>query len=384
MKDYKYHPACLLLPKMDADEYAALRKSIAVGYDPRHPIALFDGMILDGRHRYTACKDEGIEPTFTDWDGGDPFEFVRREHEARRSWKSQEQKALVIGGLLEQSAAWAEKKRKIADKANAARSDAAKGNDNASKAREKTVVGQSDPPLKKSHKARQAKAESIGVPSSAVKRADFIKAHDPALAAQVASGEVVASAAIRDIKRRENVANLESVSAKKIKELEGVYDVVVIDPPWPIEKIERDCRPNQVNLDYPTMTVEEIQAMKLPCAEDCHVWMWTTHRFLPASFDILKAWGLKYVCCFTWHKPGGFQPVGLPQYNSEFILYARKGTPQFVSTKQLSTCFDAQRGKHSVKPEEFYGTVRRVTAGRRVDMFSRREIDGFDAWGNEA
>lgn len=206
-----------------------------------------------------------------------------------------------------------------------------------------------------------------------------------AIASRIATGELKTVADVRrEARRAEVVESLDNVAARDAKELAGEYDVIVIDPPWPMEKIEREVRPNQVEFDYPTMDEAELAAMKIPAADDCHLWLWTTHRFLPMALRLLDAWGLKYVCTFVWHKPGGFQPIGLPQYNCEFALYARRGTPQFVDTKALPTCFAASRGKHSEKPGDFYDVVRRVTAGRRIDIFNRRSIEGFDTWGKEA
>lgn len=202
---------------------------------------------------------------------------------------------------------------------------------------------------------------------------------------RIAGGELLTVADVkREAKRSAVVQSLEDVSVRKAKELAGEYDVIVIDPPWPMEKIEREVRPNQVEFDYPTMGEEELAAIKMPAADDCHLWLWTTHRFLPMSLRLLDAWGFKYVCTFVWHKPGGFQPIGLPQYNCEFAVYARRGTPQFIDTKAFPVCFDSPRGKHSEKPEDFYDLVRRVTAGRRIDIFNRRQIEGFDTWGKEA
>jgi len=177
---------------------------------------------------------------------------------------------------------------------------------------------------------------------------------------------------------------LEATKTLAVKEAEGVYDVLVIDPPWPVAFQARKLYPEQVDLPYARMSLEDITALRLPMAEACHVWLWTTHRFLPAAFTCLEAWGLHYVCPFVWHKPGGMQPMHLPQFNCELALYASKGTPLFVDTKAFPTCFTAPRQAHSEKPAEFYAMVRRVTAGRRLDMFARRTIAGFDGWGNEA
>lgn len=188
-------------------------------------------------------------------------------------------------------------------------------------------------------------------------------------------------------KRKIIVKQEETFKVLKDKELiplTGEYDVIIIDPPWKMEKIKREVAPLQVGFDYPTMTIDEIKAFNLPSADNCHVFMWTTHKHLPYGFEIFQTWNVKYVCCFVWHKNGGFQPFGLPQYNCEFILYGRIGTPKFYDLKDFNVCFNADRTGHSEKPEIFYDVIKRVTAGRRADIFNRRDINGFDKWGNEA
>jgi N6-adenosine-specific RNA methylase IME4 len=98
---------------------------------------------------------------------------------------------------------------------------------------------------------------------------------------------------------------------------------------------------------------------------------------------LLPMWGFHCLFLMTWHKPGGFQPHGLPQYNSEFVIYGRRGNAKFCDTQAFNTCFQAERREHSRKPDAFYDTVRRVTDDGRIDVFSREKRDGFDQYGNE-
>ena len=224
----------------------------------------------------------------------------------------------------------------------------------------------------------------INIPKKDVEKIIEIKEEAPEFIEPVLNGEITISKAVQETKRKKITEKLNDIETVEAKAVEGVFDVIVIDPPWPMEKIEREVAPNQVEFEYPTMTIEEIKELKIPCADDCHVWLWTTQKYLPVAFQILQAWNLKYVCTFVWHKPGGFQPFELPQYNCEFALYAKKGNPKFVDFKDFKLCFDAPRGSHSEKPDFFYNLVRRVTAGRRLDMFNRRKIEGFETWGKEA
>jgi N6-adenosine-specific RNA methylase IME4 len=191
---------------------------------------------------------------------------------------------------------------------------------------------------------------------------------------QIERGERTVNSALRDLKQSKQ---------RHIPTPKGLYDVVVIDPPWPMQKIEREVRPNQVEFEYPTMSLEEIAAMKIPSADNCHLFCWTTQKFLPWTIDVLDDWGFRYVLTMVWHKTGGFQPIGLPQYNCEFIVYGRKGSPSFRDTKAFPCCFEAPRGRHSEKPQEFYDVISRVAAGKRIDMFSRQERTGYKGWGNE-
>ena len=165
---------------------------------------------------------------------------------------------------------------------------------------------------------------------------------------------------------------------------DGVYPCIVIDPPWPMRKIERDERPHQgLALDYPVMTLDEIA--KLPvsekAADDCHLYLWVTHKFLPTGLDLLAGWGFSYQCVMTWRKNVGFTPYSW-MYDTEHVLFGRRGNLA-LDQLGLRLSFGADVTAHSVKPDVFYERVLAASPGPRLEMFARRARDGFTPWGNE-
>lgn len=380
--ELEFHPLANIFPLIEGAEFEALVEDIRLN-GQREPIVLLDGKILDGRNRYRACLRAGEDLASVTYYGEDPVSFVISLN-LRRRHLDESQRAIVAAKLANLN-------------------QGGKGGVTDSNASIEALVSQ------------DAAAEMLNVSRSGVQRARaVIDEGAPELVEAVEHGRVSVSAAadvatlpkqqqseivargekeiLEAAKQiRAEKAEVRRAEIAKVKENapslpSDAFDVIVIDPPWDMQKIERDVRPNQVAFDYPTMTEEELMEFDIPSisANNCHLFCWTTHKFLPSALRLIEAWGFRYVMTMVWHKPGGFQPIGLPQYNCEFAIYARKGSPSFVDTKAFFACFEAPRREHSRKPDEFYDVIRRVTGGRRIDVFSRENRDGFEQFGNEA
>ncbi len=101
-KKWKLHPVAKLFPKMAEDEYQALKSDIEEN-GLKEPILLFEGMILDGRHRHRACLELEIEPQRADFEGSETeaFQRVTSSNLMRRHLsKSQKAMFLVDAGLI--------------------------------------------------------------------------------------------------------------------------------------------------------------------------------------------------------------------------------------------------------------------------------------------
>lgn len=156
--------------------------------------------------------------------------------------------------------------------------------------------------------------------------------------------------------------------------LPGQYRTVIIDPPWPYgTQYDKDTR--RVASPYSEMTLEAIATTEFPFADDCVLWFWTTHKFLPVSFEILEQWGFDYKATMVWNK----ENIGIGYWlrmQCEFCLLAIKGNPAWEAT-DVRDIINESRREHSRKPEQFYKKVLKICPKPIGEAFARQKRKGI-------
>lgn len=172
------------------------------------------------------------------------------------------------------------------------------------------------------------------------------------------------------------------------------YRTIVVDPPWKYGKFNNGPHPEigfsgvagHLPLPYNTMKVEDIKKMDVLSLseENCHLYLWTTEKYLKEAFDIISYWGFRYSQTIVWtKKPSGLGLGGAFSPTTEFVLFSVRGKVN-IKKRINSTWFAWKRQhKHSKKPEAFYDLVENVSYPPYLDMFARRYRLGWDVWGDE-
>jgi len=167
----------------------------------------------------------------------------------------------------------------------------------------------------------------------------------------------------------------------------GKYPVIYADPPWPVDSMLLEKWESPIGDKYLTMTIEEIKILGLKISEctadDCSLFLWTTHTFLKEAFDVIESWGFKYHCCITWDKISGWSLCGFHR-KTEFCLYAYKGKINITQTGEyIPTLISEPKRKHSKKPEIMYKLIEDHAPFPRLELFAREKRDGWISWGDE-
>lgn len=172
------------------------------------------------------------------------------------------------------------------------------------------------------------------------------------------------------------------------------YNIIYADPPWAYAWGKgKDGGHFAPEKHYHTMTTQDIcelgEQIKKLRDKNCVLLMWATMPCLPDAIEVMKAWGFKYkTCAFTWVKikKDGQPLAGMGSYtkcNAELCLLGMRGHIKAVDKTVRQIVMNERLG-HSVKPPVVMErTVQLFGDIPRIELFARREVEGWDCWGDE-
>lgn len=419
----KPHPAAQLFPMMSDLEIDELARDIK-SHGQQSPVVTFQGTILDGRNRFEACRRAGIEPKLAEWfpRGGSqsPTQWVLSENLHRRHL-TVDQRALIALDALDLMAKEAKARQRAAGGDRSAKKPWAKHTEELEQLALDRGLGELvqqmqsvDPQVrheafdrawlrwfseltpstsaarlpprggKRSPTAAAQAAQATGVSARSVERARRVQQAKPEVLERVRAGELT-------LKQAEKVV----VKETRLKEVlayqppKGRYAVIVADPPWRYDDTLDGSDLARGGLEYPTMSVDEICAMKVGenlGTPNCVLWLWTTNAFLldGAAARVVREWGFTAKALLTWRK----DRIGAGRYlrnQTEHVILAIKGSP-VLNGESTPNVFDAPRRGHSEKPEKAFEIFERVSpagAGARLELFAREPRQGWITSGSE-
>ena len=363
----EFHPIANIFPLLQGEEFEELKRDIAQSGLLQaiwlHP----DGRIVDGRNRWRACTETNTNARFETWNEarhGPLVSFVVSLNLKRRHLTNSQRAviALDILPMLEEEARERQRLSALTNQPqNSQKIDYSENNQKG--------------------KATQQAAEALHTNRQYVSDAKMIREKSFDLLEQVRIGNLTIPQAKQELARQRvpEPATTPPLPPNK-------YRCLVLDPPWPVKKIEREVRPNQgIELDYPTMTIEEIEALPILDLADesgCHLYLWVTQKYLPIGLKLIEKWGFNYQCLMTWKKNVGITPYSW-MYDTEHVIFARVGNLP-LQQLGLRLSFDAPVNGHSIKPDIFFDErVLLASPSPRLEMFARKPREGFEVWGSE-
>jgi len=180
------------------------------------------------------------------------------------------------------------------------------------------------------------------------------------------------------------------------------YKTIIADPPWKYKgrgpASAKEHRPNSYGAApsseerYGAMSMEELKQLpvKNMIEDKAHLYLWVTNAFIERGWQLCKDWGFEPKTVVTWGKlrKADGQPSMKTGYYfrgaTEHFIFATKGNLRLKDKAVEPTLFLSERLPHSVKPEWFYDLVDKCSFADKLELFSRREQNGWDCWGNQA
>ena len=386
MAQLKNHPAADAFPMMDDGRYGELLADIREN-GQREPITLCDGMILDGRNRYRACLEAGVEPVARKFEG-DPWAFAWSLNGARRDLEATV-RALIFKRCEDGSAKWAKRLAKIAEEGNRKKSEAAKEQHAKSNPRrgETLVASHDDMQPKKGGKnvALPARAAEAKVSPATMGRADQI-AQRPDLEKKVVAGDMKPAEALREIRSEKRRQELQQAAAKAAAERHGSdrpkWSILNVDVLDGLESVRDEHGPARLIFTDPPYNIgidygDGEQADRLSDAvymkwvrqwfslcwdcltDDGSLWVMIGDEYAAEYAVELKAAGYTIRSWIKWYETFGVNCSNKFNRTSRHIFYAVKDPASFVFNPEPVTRPSDRQTK--------YGDSRAASGGKLWD-----------------
>jgi N6-adenosine-specific RNA methylase IME4 len=390
------------LRQVSPSKVAQLAESIAmVGL--RHPLwcqHTDDGpLLVSGAHRLEACRSLGWAVVPVMWDDGTLGDDERRLREIDENLIRNELSALEQGEHFHERQRILDSKGLLAKRGDNrhSRPDKLSGLESRTTEALAADIGLSGRTLRRRVEVARDIAPDVRETVKELRRQDRATVADNQAQLQVLAKEApdaqraivsrIASGEAKDVHTAKSLIRQErrdELRANPLPLPDKVYRTLVVDPPWEMTKSKRANFPEQDGFDYPQMSIDEIAELDIDsmAADDSHLYLWTTHRWLPHCFGLVEKWGFRYHCLLTWVKPTGFTPFSW-MFTTELVLFCRRGDLR-LDKMGRRVDFSAPAQGHSIKPDAFFDLVREVSPGPRIEVFSRAGHEGFDAYGDEA
>lgn len=245
----EFHEVANFFPLLTGDEFEEFKQDIKEN-GLLEPIWIYEDKIIDGRNRYRACMELGVDPQYRTWqnEGGSLVRFVVSMNARRRHLTKSQKAACAVLALprLEEEA----KQRQ------GARSDLA------TKVSESQIKGE----------AREIAGAALEVGTTYVSAAKRIKEEAPDLFSDIYAGDL----SIPQAKRKINARRQKSISLNYDLDPQDLYENFK-DLTWAIVK-----RAILEAVEYP----ENPEPREWLVGEDCR---WYCEK-LNKDYDMLTAW----------------------------------------------------------------------------------------------
>ena len=372
-----------LIPPLSSYEFDLLEKNILAD-GCREPLVVWNGILLDGHHRFSICLKHGI-PFKT----MPPREEIKNNLDAR-IWIIENQFGRrdlpdFVGSRLAIELKGLYRERAEINSGNHSPFLQATKQEELNKSLlqchpgdtvEENILKNKEENKKKNENRVDAQiAKTAGVSRKQIQRTEkILEKASPEDLAKLEAGEITIGEVYKDIRKKEHQETL-----KSHKLPEGKYRLIYADPPWKLgSEPVASTNPEAIGY-YPRMTVDEIIEVPLHdiCEKNAALFLWVPPQLLEEALDVLHAWGFEYRSIFTWQKSKG-TPGLYNKIDQEFLLVGEKGNCQ-PETDEIVSSIQCIEKKGASKPDEFRKIIEKLYSSteNKVELYPRKKCEGW-------